>query len=206
MSTPKRDRHLPAVLSQEQMSSVLDTVALRYRENPQDIRMLRLWAVLEVLYSSGMRISELTGLNLSSIDRANKTVRVIGKGNKERVVPLGTPAMKVLSQWVKIGRPYWKAKGSRDVTALFIGPRGKRANPRQIREDISRILRTLENTEVSGAHVLRHSAATHLVDGGADIRTVQELLGHASLSTTQIYTHVSMKRLADTYTRAHPRA
>lgn len=168
--------------------------------------MLRLWAVLEVLYSSGMRISELTGLNLSSIDRANKTVRVIGKGNKERVVPLGTPAMKVLSRWVKIGRPYWIAKGSRDVTALFIGPRGKRANPRQIREDISRILRTLENTEVSGAHVLRHSAATHLVDGGADIRTVQELLGHASLSTTQIYTHVSMKRLADTYTRAHPRA
>ena len=206
MSTPKRDRHLPAVLSQEQMSSVLDTVALRCRENPQDIRMLRLWAVLEVLYSSGMRISELTGLNLSSIDRANKTVRVIGKGNKERVVPLGTPAMKVLSRWVKIGRPYWIAKGSRDVTALFIGPRGKRANPRQIREDISRILRTLENTEVSGAHVLRHSAATHLVDGGADIRTVQELLGHASLSTTQIYTHVSMKRLADTYTRAHPRA
>ena len=121
--------------------------------------MLRLWAVLEVLYSSGMRISELTGLNLSSIDRANKTVRVIGKGNKERVVPLGTPAMKVLSQWVKIGRPYWIAKGSRDVTALFIGPRGKRANPRQIREDISRILRTLENTEVSGAHVLRHSRA-----------------------------------------------
>ena len=206
MSTPKRDRHLPAVLSQEQMCSVLDTVALRCRENPQDIRMLRLWAVLEVLYSSGMRISELTGLNLSSIDRANKTVRVIGKGNKERVVPLGTPAMKVLSQWVKIGRPYWIAKGSRDVTALFIGPRGKRANPRQIREDISRILRTLEDTEVSGAHVLRHSAATHLVDGGADIRTVQELLGHASLSTTQIYTHVSMKRLADTYTRAHPRA
>lgn len=168
--------------------------------------MLRLWAVLEVLYSSGMRISELTGLNLSSIDRANKTVRVIGKGNKERVVPLGIPAMKVLSQWVKIGRPYWITKGSHDVTALFIGPRGKRANPRQIREDISRILRTLENTEVSGAHVLRHSAATHLVDGGADIRTVQELLGHASLSTTQIYTHVSMKRLADTYTRAHPRA
>ncbi len=206
MSTPKRDRHLPAVLSQEQMSSVLDTVALRCRENPQDIRMLRLWAVLEVLYSSGMRISELTGLNLSSIDRANKTVRVIGKGNKERIVPLGTPAMKVLSRWVKIGRPYWIAKGSRDVTALFIGPRGKRANPRQIREDISRILRTLEDTEVSGAHVLRHSAATHLVDGGADIRTVQELLGHASLSTTQIYTHVSMKRLADTYTRAHPRA
>ena len=177
MSTPKRESHL-----------------------------LRLEAVVEVLYASGMRISELTGLDLQSIDRVNKTVRVLGKGNKERVVPLGTPALKALNRWVSKGRPQWIPEESSGVTALFIGPRGGRANARQIREDLTRLLRTVENTQASGAHVLRHSAATHLVDGGADIRSVQELLGHSSLATTQIYTHVSMRRLAETYARAHPRA
>ena len=180
MRTPKRENHLPPVL--------------------------RLEAVVEVLYASGMRISELTGLDLQSVDRANKTVRVLGKGNKERVVPLGTPALKALNRWVSYGRPQWIPEGAQGVTALFIGPRGGRANARQIREDLTRLLRTVENTTASGAHVLRHSAATHLVDGGADIRSVQELLGHSSLATTQIYTHVSMKRLAETYARAHPRA
>ena len=206
MSTPKRDRHLPSVLSQAQMNQLLDELQQRHRQNPTDARLLRLWAVVEVLYASGMRISELTGLDLHSVDRANRTVRVLGKGNKERIVPLGVPAMKALNRWVAHGRPQWIPEGSRNVTALFIGPRGRRANPRQVREDLSRLLRTLENSEASGAHVLRHSAATHLVDGGADIRTVQELLGHSSLATTQIYTHVSMKRLAETYARAHPRA
>ena len=206
MSTPKRDRHLPSVLSQAQMNQLLDELQQRHRQTPTDARLLRLWAVVEVLYASGMRISELTGLDLHSVDRANRTVRVLGKGNKERIVPLGVPAMKALNRWVAHGRPQWIPEGSRNVTALFIGPRGRRANPRQVREDLSRLLRTLENSEASGAHVLRHSAAAHLVDGGADIRTVQELLGHSSLATTQIYTHVSMKRLAETYARAHPRA
>lgn len=206
MRTPKRESHLPPVLSREQMNQLLTTLQERRAQDPRDARLLRLEAVVEVLYASGMRISELTGLDLQSVDRANKTVRVLGKGNKERVVPLGTPALKALNRWVSYGRPQWIPEGSQGVTALFIGPRGGRANARQIREDLTRLLRTVENTQASGAHVLRHSAATHLVDGGADIRSVQELLGHSSLATTQIYTHVSMKRLAETYARAHPRA
>ena len=206
MRTPKRENHLPPVLSREQINQLLTTLQQRRAQDPRDARLLRLEAVVEVLYASGMRISELTGLDLHSVDRANKTVRVLGKGNKERVVPLGTPALKALNRWVSYGRPQWIPEGSQGVTALFIGPRGGRANARQIREDLTRLLRTVENTQASGAHVLRHSAATHLVDGGADIRSVQELLGHSSLATTQIYTHVSMKRLAETYARAHPRA
>ena len=206
MRTPKRENHLPPVLSREQMNQLLTTLQERRAQDPRDARLLRLEAVVEVLYASGMRISELTGLDLQSVDRANKTVRVLGKGNKERVVPLGTPALKALNRWVSYGRPQWIPEGAQGVTALFIGPRGRRANARQIREDLTRLLRTVENTQASGAHVLRHSAATHLVDGGADIRSVQELLGHSSLATTQIYTHVSMKRLAETYARAHPRA
>ena len=206
MRTPKRENHLPPVLSREQMNQLLTTLQERRAQDPRDARLLRLEAVVEVLYASGMRISELTGLDLQSVDRANKTVRVLGKGNKERVVPLGTPALKALNRWVSYGRPQWIPEGAQGVTALFIGPRGGRANTRQIREDLTRLLRTVENTQASGAHVLRHSAATHLVDGGADIRSVQELLGHSSLATTQIYTHVSMKRLAETYARAHPRA
>ena len=206
MRTPKRENHLPPVLSREQMNQLLTTLQERRAQDPRDARLLRLEAVVEVLYASGMRISELTGLDLQSVDRANKTVRVLGKGNKERVVPLGTPELKALNRWVSYGRPQWIPEGAQGVTALFIGPRGGRANTRQIREDLTRLLRTVENTQASGAHVLRHSAATHLVDGGADIRSVQELLGHSSLATTQIYTHVSMKRLAETYARAHPRA
>ena len=206
MRTPKRENHLPPVLSREQMNQLLTTLQERRAQDPRDARLLRLEAVVEVLYASGMRISELTGLDLQSVDRANKTVRVLGKGNKERVVPLGTPALKALNRWVSYGRPQWIPEGAQGVTALFIGPRGGRANTRQIREDLTRLLRTVENTQASGAHVLRHSAATHLVDGGADIRSVQELLGHSSLATTQIYTHVSMKRLAETYARAQPRA
>ena len=199
MRTPKKESYLPPVLSREQMNRLLETVQQQREENPRDPRLLRLEAVVEVLYASGMRISELTGLDLQSIDRANKTVRVLGKGNKERVVPLGTPALKALNRWVARGRPQWLQKGSRGVTALFIGPRGGRANPRQIREDLTRLLRTLENVQASGAHILRHSAATHLVDGGADIRSVQELLGHSSLATTQIYTHVDDRFLREVH-------
>ncbi|QRZ62361.1 tyrosine recombinase XerC [Rothia sp. ZJ932] len=207
LSTPAKDRYLPEVLNNDHMQQLLRDVERSLQENPRDARTLRLAAVVELLYTTGMRISELTGLNLGSIDRTAYTLRVIGKGNKERIVPFGQPAMDALEQWVRAGRPQWFTPGNGSVQeALFIGPRGKRANPRQIREDINRLLAGLENTTASGAHIFRHTAATHLVDGGADIRTVQELLGHTNLATTQIYTHVSIDKLAGSYSKAHPRA
>lgn len=208
LANPKREKHLPEVLNEQQIQQLIDQVSQQIANDPNDAKNLRLLAVIEILYSSGIRISELTQLDLSSINRSENTFRVIGKGNKERVVPLGKPALKALSQWVTRGRPQWFKNNpqGRVEPALFIGPRGRRANSRQIREDLTRALHSIENTEASGAHVFRHSAATHLVDGGADIRTVQELLGHSSLATTQIYTHVSVERLTNTYNKAHPRA
>lgn len=213
LASPKKEKHLPEVVSQENMQLLLHNIEKQVQENPDDIKALRLLAAVELLYASGLRISELCALNLSSIDREHRTLRVIGKGNKERVVPFGVPAMRALNRWVSRGRPQWFARGNQETQgnrhieeALFIGPRGKRANPRQLREDLTRALRELPHTEASGAHVLRHTAATHMVDSGADIRSVQELLGHSSLATTQIYTHVSVERLAASYQNAHPRA
>ncbi|GAA1742872.1 tyrosine recombinase XerC [Rothia terrae] len=205
--TAAKNKYLPEVLSKQHMETLLTSLQEQLQLAPRDAKLLRLIAVVELLYATGMRISELTGLNLSSIDRENLTMRVIGKGNKERVVPFGKPAMDALNQWVMRGRPQWfPHETSATIEALFIGPQGKRANPRQIREDLTRLLRQLDNTNASGAHVFRHTAATHLVEGGADIRSIQELLGHSSLATTQIYTHVSIDRLAGTYAGAHPRA
>lgn len=207
LATAAKNKYLPEVLSKQHMETLLTSLQEQLQLAPRDAKLLRLIAVVELLYATGMRISELTGLNLSSIDRENLTMRVIGKGNKERVVPFGKPAMDALNQWVMRGRPQWfPHETSATIEALFIGPQGKRANPRQIREDLTRLLRQLDNTNASGAHVFRHTAATHLVEGGADIRSIQELLGHSSLATTQIYTHVSIDRLAGTYAGAHPRA
>lgn len=208
LASPKRERHLPDVLTQQQITELLNYVTSILKADPKNIKNIRLLAVIEILYSSGIRISELAQLDLSSVNRTEHTLRVIGKGNKERVVPLGRPALQALNHWVKYGRPQWfknKTEGTVEP-ALFIGPRGRRANVRQIREDLNRALSHIDNSEASGAHVFRHSAATHLVDGGADIRAVQELLGHTSLATTQIYTHVSVERLTQSYDRAHPRA
>ncbi len=207
LATASKNKYLPEVLSKEQMEFILSSLSAKSQESSHNPKLLRVCAVVELLYATGMRISELTALNLSSIDRENLTMRVVGKGNKERVVPFGRPAMDALNRWVTRGRPQWfPSQTTGTIDALFIGPQGKRANPRQIREDLTRLLRTVENSEASGAHVFRHTAATHLVDGGADIRSVQELLGHSSLATTQIYTHVSIDRLAGTYAEAHPRA
>lgn len=214
LSTPKKTSYLPTVLSAHHVESLTKTLHRALGFDPLNPRLLRLNAVVEVLYATGIRISELTGLDLTSIDRQARTLRVIGKGNKERVVPFGPQAMKALSLWVAQGRPQWLPEASPQTMgptpqpqyALFIGPKGKRANARQIRADLTQLLATLEDTDASGAHIFRHTAATHMVDGGADIRAVQEFLGHSSLATTQVYTHVSVDRLAQVYSRAHPRA
>lgn len=214
LSTPKKTKHLPTVLSVSHMESLTNTLRRALVLDPTNPRILRLNAVVEVLYATGIRISELTSLDITSVDRHARTLRVIGKGNKERVVPFGSQAMKALSLWVAQGRPQWLPETPPHATrpisppqyALFIGPKGKRANSRQIRADLTQLLATLEDTGASGAHIFRHTAATHMVDGGADIRAVQEFLGHSSLATTQVYTHVSVDRLAQVYSRAHPRA
>ena len=172
--------------------------------------VLRDHAILEVLYGAGIRVSELCGLDIDELDLDRGTARVLGKGSKERVVPFGVPARKALGAYLSRGRPALRAKaGSASPTAgpaVFLGARGGRIAPRTVYDLVSRSLAPLVGSSAVGPHALRHSAATHLLDGGADLRAVQELLGHASLGTTQIYTHVSSERLAATYRLAHPRA
>jgi len=159
---------------------------------------------LEILYASGARVSELCGLDLEDIDYARQTIRVLGKGNKERTIPIGNPAMRALESWLKEGRDL--LAGSKSERAVFLGARGKRIDQRAVRTMVYHALAALEGVEKMGPHALRHSAATHLLEGGADLRTVQEILGHASLATTQIYTHVSTERLQKAFKQAHPRA
>jgi integrase/recombinase XerC len=158
--------------------------------------------MIEVLYASGIRVSELCGLNFVDFDTSRNTLQVIGKGNKQRVVPIGIPAVKALENWLKVGRPELANNSSAD--AIFIGSRGKRIDQRTVREVVYDAMAAIGSH--MSPHGLRHTAATHLLEGGADLRTVQEILGHASLATTQIYTHVSPKRLQTAYQQAHPRA
>ena len=161
-------------------------------------------AMLEILYASGARVSELCGLDLEDIDYQRQTIRVLGKGNKERTIPIGNPAMRALENWLKTGRA--SLAGDKSMRAVFLGSRGKRIDQRTVRTVVYHALEALEGAQRMGPHALRHSAATHLLEGGADLRTVQEILGHASLATTQIYTHVSTARLQKAFKQAHPRA
>lgn len=161
-------------------------------------------AILELLYATGIRVGELTGLDIDDVDHDRLTLRVLGKGNKERTVPFGQPAHEALSNWLSRGRPQLAI--DRSGPALFLGERGARLGQRQVRAMVERALAGLGDTAARGPHALRHTAATHLLDGGADLRTVQELLGHSSLATTQLYTHVSVDRLRTSYQQAHPRA
>ncbi|GAA3626869.1 tyrosine recombinase XerC [Microbacterium awajiense] len=202
--SPKRGRALPHVAQAPALAGMLDSLAGRAGEG--DATALRDHALLELLYGSGMRVSEACGLDLDDLDRDRSTARVTGKGSKERVVPFGAPARAALDAYLARGRPALAARGSGAAArAVFLGTRGGRLGPRTVYDVVSKNVGPLVGTPV-GAHALRHSAATHLLDGGADLRTVQELLGHASLGTTQIYTHVSAERLAATYRLAHPRA
>jgi integrase/recombinase XerC len=158
-----------------------------------------------LLYASAMRVSELTGLRLGAIDRSRLTARVLGKGGKERVVPFGVPAAHALDRYLADART--ALRGDRaDPGILFLNSRGTAMNTRSVYELVAGLLSELPGSGPSGPHAFRHTAATHLLDGGADLRAVQEILGHASLSTTQIYTHVSAERLKQSYAAAHPRA
>jgi integrase/recombinase XerC len=207
LATPKAHRLLPAVLSQAQAAAMLEPEEqLDVEElSPADVvDRLRDDAVLEVLYATGIRVGELVGLDVDDIDGARHVVRVLGKGNKERTVPLGIPAIKAVQRWQRSGRPMIAT--SESGPALFLGARGGRLDQRAVRRTVHARIAAVPGAPDLGPHGLRHSAATHLLEGGADLRTVQEILGHATLATTQVYTHVSVERLRATYDRAHPRA
>ena len=203
LATPKGARTLPDVLNVADAGLAMDALATRVAEEDGPLSK-RDCAMVEVLYASGARVSELCGLDLQDIDYERNTIRVVGKGNKERTIPLGNPAMRALVAWLKEGRP--SLAGDKSDRAVFLGARGKRIDQRTVRTVVYQALEALEGAVKLGPHALRHSAATHLLEGGADLRTVQEILGHASLATTQIYTHVSTERLQKAFKQAHPRA
>lgn len=212
LRTASRSSHLPQVLQPHQVEVLADNLdqrreAVQQQEGntPQDIALvLRDKAIIELLYATGMRVSELAGLDQNDLQQHRRTVRVLGKGNKERVVPYGLPAERALQMWLEQGRPELLSEATDN--AVFLGRRGKRIDVRTVRKVVDAQLQELGTTSARGPHALRHTAATHLLDGGADLRAVQELLGHASLSTTQLYTHVSVERLREAYGQAHPRA
>jgi integrase/recombinase XerC len=201
LAIPKPHRVLPEILNVDEAATVIKSLEVKAAEEPTAIN-LRDLAILEVLYGSGIRVSELCGLELGDIDNSRNTLNVIGKANKQRVVPLGIPAMNALSNYLKNGRVEFVNQLSQ--SAVFLGARGKRIDQRTVRQVVYEAMKAVGAT--MGPHGLRHSAATHLLEGGADLRTVQEILGHSSLATTQIYTHVSPERLQSAYKQAHPRA
>ncbi|WP_309064422.1 tyrosine recombinase XerC [Microbacterium sp.] len=201
---PKRSRTLPVVASQDGVRSLLDEQ--RAVAASGDPIALRDHAALELLYGAGMRVSEMCGLDRDDVDLDRRTARVLGKGSKERVVPFGAPAADAVGAYLTRGRPALQARAETATPALLLGARGARIGPRTVYAVVARVLGPVVGADTVGPHALRHSAATHLLDGGADLRAVQEILGHASLGTTQIYTHVSSERLVSTYRLAHPRA
>ena len=223
LGTPKAGRRLPQVLAKEQMRAVLaiggsarpapgsagtpGAAGAAAGELPRGLAAaalaLRDTAIMELLYASGIRVSELCGLDVGDIDNERRTVRVLGKGSRERVVPVGIPAVRAVRQWHTQGRR--QLARERSGPALFLGARGGRIDPRTARRVVHARIAAASVPD-TGPHGLRHTAATHLLEGGADLRSVQEILGHASLGTTQIYTHVSIERLNAAYRQAHPRA
>lgn len=201
LKSPKSTRSLPKVVSRETLAEIFQTLSSNANvENPNAMRDL---LAIEILYASGCRVSELVGLNLEDVDYARNILRVMGKGSKQRMVPFGVPAREALDAWVRHGRSQFL--NDKSGRALLINSRGQRLGVRQVYALVASLTDGTP-TGATGPHALRHSAATHLLDGGADLRAVQELLGHASLGTTQIYTHVSVERLRDGYEKAHPRA
>lgn len=213
LQAPKAHRTLPTVLARDQAAAVMAAAASPDTDHPDanhpdpspgDAAVaLRDAVIMELLYASGIRVGELCGLDIGDIDSDRRVLRVIGKGDKQRSVPYGDPAARALQQWLRRGRP--ALAGPRSGDALLLGVKGGRLNQRMARSVVHRAVQAAGAPDV-GPHGLRHSAATHLLEGGADLRVVQELLGHSSLATTQIYTHVSVERLRAVHRQAHPRA
>ena len=213
LTSPRPNKTLPSILRVDQAAQVLAAADVRPADDAEQVDRaiaFRDQAMLELLYASGIRVSELTGLNVTDVDRHRRVLRVLGKGSKERTVPFGQPADQAVGNWLDVGRPTVVAAGQqvdgRQGQALFLGRRGARIDPRAVRRLVHQRTTAVAGSPDLAPHGLRHTAATHLLEGGADLRTVQELLGHASLATTQIYTHVSAERLAAVYRQAHPRA
>jgi integrase/recombinase XerC len=202
LRTPATSSSLPRVMGRAQMEEILQDLITR--ADTEDSVALRDWAIVEVLYATALRVSELVGLRVDNLSMAERTLRVVGKGNKERVVPFGIPAERALRRYLDAGRPALLATS--DSPQVFLSSTGKALGPRTVYQVVAALLSQYPGSGPVGPHTLRHTAATHLLDGGADLRSVQELLGHASLGTTQIYTHVSTDRLTAAYQQAHPRA
>ncbi len=203
LKSPRTVRALPPTLERSDAAAMLDEAIATARETDGPVA-IRDVALLELLYATGIRVSELCGLDLSDIDHDRRVIRVFGKGRKERSVPVGTPALRAVASWVQDSRG--QLVTSESGNAVFIGERGRRLDPRVVRRIVHRALRLVDGAPDLGPHGLRHAMATHLLEGGADLRSVQEMLGHASLATTQIYTHVTNERLRSAYEQAHPRA
>jgi len=202
LQIPKARRTLPAVLRQDQ---ALDAMAAAKSGAQQgDPLALRDQLIVELLYATGIRVSELCGLDIDDVDRSRRVLRVLGKGNKQRTVPFGEPAQAALTGWLNDGRPAVATADS--GPALLLGARGRRLDPRQARTVVHQTVAAVDGAPDIGPQGLRHSAATHLLEGGADLRVVQELLGHSTLATTQLYTHVTVARLRAVHDQAHPRA
>ena len=202
LGSPKAHRTLPPALRVDEARALLEAAATNADDgSPVGSRDV---GILELLYATGIRVGELCGLDVDDLDHERRVVRVFGKGRKERTVPFGRPAERAVDAWLRTGRPALMAPGAGG--ALFLGARGRRIDQRAVRTLVHARLRDVPGAPDLGPHGLRHTAATHLLEGGADLRTVQELLGHASLATTQIYTHVSTDRLRQAFRQAHPRA
>lgn len=201
LQAPKSGSALPGVLTADQATQLLSAAA---SADDDPVAVIADRAMFELLYASGVRVSELCGIDLGDISFPDRTMRVVGKGDKQRTVPFGPAAAWAVQEWIADGRPVWAGPASGN--AVFLGPRGGRIGQRRVRARLHRLLDVLPDVPDIGPHGLRHSAATHMLEGGADLRTVQEMLGHATLATTQIYTHVSVERLRTTYEQAHPRA
>lgn len=202
LQVPKARRTLPSVLRQDQALAAMAAAELGAEQ--RDPLALRDKLIVELLYATGIRVSELCGLDIDDVDTGRRLLRVLGKGNKQRAVPFGRPATGALADWLADGRPHLAIADS--GPALLLGPRGRRLDPRQARTVVHQTMAAVDGAPDIGPHGLRHSAATHLLEGGADLRVVQELLGHSTLATTQLYTHVTVARLRAVHDQAHPRA